>query len=293
MAVTPSDKALLAAAALLAVGSIAAFSWQGWQVATAPDNPVPRVELATTPNEPAAAEAPAIKVENWTAPGAQKRGREWIYDAFTPPEIFYSARTRQFTVKPPSSLLDEEALEGFGLELISVRPEPYRLQLFGFGGEPGNWRGMFQNIATGEVFLGSSGLAVPKLNLTIKSLEVAPQAVGLAESMTTRQLVATAVVVDAKTGREVILTHRERHYTGTVFAFVAAPGETASREVRQGDQFKIGEAVYRIEKIQTNPASIEVVKESPNLSQPDRRVMLPRELETAETSDAPPAGTNP
>ncbi len=293
MAVNSSDKALLGAAALLALGSIAAFSWQGWQVATAPDNPVPRVELATTPYEPAAAEAPAIKVENWTAPGAQNRGREWIYDAFTPPEIFYSARTRQFTVKPPSSLLDEEAIEGFGLELVSVRPEPYRLQLFGFGGEAGNWRGMFQNAVTGEVFLASSGFPVPKLGLSIKSLDVAPQVVGLADSMATRQLVATAVVYDEKSRREVILTHRERHYTGTVFAFVAAPGETATREVRQGDQFKIGDAVYRIEKIQTAPASIEVVKESPNLSQPDRRVLVPREIETAETADAPPAGTNP
>jgi hypothetical protein len=110
----------------------------------------------------------------------------------------------------------------------------------------------------------------------------------MGDSMTIRQRVATAVVHDEKAQRDVTLTHRERHFTGTVFAFVAAPGETATREVRSGDMFKQGETTYRIEQIKTTPPSVEILKESPLLSQPDRRVLTPREAEEAERPEPGP-----
>ena len=143
----------------------------------------------------------------------------------------------------------------------------------------------FQNVLSGEVFLAAGGRRVPNLGLHIKSLEVAPQPVPPPDSMTTRQRVATAVVRDEKTQRDVTLTHRERHFTGALFAFVAEPGESAAREVRTGDAFKLGEATYRIERIEMTPPSIEVVKESPSLSQPDRRTLTPREIELNEDGE--------
>lgn len=290
MAAPSSDKVLLGAAALLALASAAGFGWVTFTHPSAASTPLPRVELATSPYEPTAPEAPAVRTETWAAPVAQSRGREWIYDAFTPPEIFYNARSKQFTVKPPSSLLDEDALEAFGLELVSVRPEPFRLQLIGYVGGEGTWRGTFQNAVTGEVFLGFAGRRVPSLGVTIKSLEVSLQPIRVGENTTVRQRVASAVVLDERANREVTLTHRERFFTGTITAFVAVPGETATREVREGDTFKIGEASYRIETVKTTPPSIEVTKESSSLSQPDRRVLLPRE---AENTDAPEADAAP
>jgi hypothetical protein len=98
-------------------------------------------------------------------------------------------------------------------------------------------------------------------------------------------------VRDEKAGRDITLTHRERLFTGTVFAFVAEPGSSAAREVRPGDTFKLGEATYRVDRIDTTPPSIEITKEAPNLLQPDRRVLTPREVEVAE--DASPAATGP
>ena len=171
--------------------------------------------------------------------------------------------------------------------MIAVRPEPFRLQLIGYVGGEGNWRGMFQNLVTGQVFLAAGGHRVPTLGLTVRSLDVSPQPIKMGESMTTRQRVATAVVRDDKNARDITLTHRERVFTGTVFAFVSVPGETATREVRTGDMFKIGESTYKIEKIETSPPSVEVVKESPTLSQPDRRLLTPRDGD-AEA----PAGDN-
>src|SRR5262245_28566156 len=153
MAVTSSDKVLIGAALLVAVGSAIGFGILILRQTGVPIGPAPRVELTNAPYVATAPDAPPVKTDTWGAPVAQTRGREWIYDAFTPPEIFYNSRSKQFTVKPPSSLVEEDALESFGIELVAVQPEPFRLQLIGYVGGEGSWKGMFQNVASGEVFL--------------------------------------------------------------------------------------------------------------------------------------------
>jgi len=141
---------LIAAALALAAGSAAVFGTLAWRDRPAA-GPV-TVQLADAPYTPAIAEAKPVTAEAWTPPPPQTRGRDWVYDTFTPPEIFYHARARQFTVKPPMGIVEEEApVEAFGLELVDVRPEAFRLQLVGYYGETGNWRGTFQNLLTGEV----------------------------------------------------------------------------------------------------------------------------------------------
>jgi len=286
MATSTNDKVLIGAAALLVLASAVGFGTMIWRHVGFPSGAVPTAVLASTGYEGKAPEAPAVKTETWGAPVAQSRGRDWIYDTFTPPEIFYNARSKQFTVRPPSSLVEEEVQEDFGLELVAVRPEPFRLQLIGYAGTGGLWRGTFLNVKTGEVFLADAGRRVANLGITIKSLDVRLQPIRGGEGgMVTNQRVATAVVQDEKNGRDVVLTHRERQYTGALFAFVAVPGDSASREVRQGDSFKIGEATYRVDAVQMTPVSVEISKESPSLTQPDRRVLTPREAELPETPE--------
>jgi len=285
MAASSSDKVLIGFALLLALASAGVFGTLAFRQSATPPGPLPRVELAHAPYTAIAPDAPPIKTETWGTPTAQTRGRDWIYDAFTPPEIFYNARSKQFTVKPPSSLLDEDQQEAFGLELIAVRPEPFRLQLIGYAGNDASAKGMFQNMLSGKLELATAGRRFPELGLTIRAFEVSQQSIRSGESMATRQRVATAVIRDEKAGRDVTLTHRDRVFTGTLFAFVAAPGETAAREVRTGDTFKLGDATYRIDRIETTPATIEVTKESATLIQPDRRTLTPREGDEPERPD--------
>lgn len=285
MAALTSDKVSVGAALLAVIVSTGVFGTLAWRHGGAPTGPLPEVELQTTPYTPTAPDAAPVKTETWAAPMAQSRGRDWVYDTFTPPEIFYNTRSKQFTVKPPSSLLDEEPQEAFGVELIAVQPEPFRLQLIGYAGGEGNWRGTFQNAATGEVFLSGGSRRVPNLGVTIKSLEVGLQTVRIGESMSTRQRVATAVVHDEKAGRDMVLTHRDRVFTGTLVAYVAASGESTAREVRIGDTFQLGEATYRIENITASPASVEIAKDAPSLVQTDRQVLTPRDAEESERPD--------
>ncbi len=289
MAAVSSDKVLIGFALVLALGSAGAFGTLAMRAPRVAPGSVAPVVLLDTPYTPTAPDAPPVKTETWAAPVAQARGREWIYDTFTPPEIFYNARTRQFSVKPPSSLVEEEApQEAFGIELVSVRPEPFRLQLFGYVGDGATQRGMFQNVQTGEVILGAAGHRIPKLGLTVKSFAIAAQTIALPESMSTRQRVATAVVRDEKAGRDITLSQRERVLTGQHFALLAAPGDDAVREVRAGDSFKLGDTTFTIEKVQLAPPQVEILKESPQLAQPDRRTLTPREVELPEGAEKDP-----
>jgi hypothetical protein len=290
MAATTNDKVLIGLASLVAVASAAGFGYMMVTEMGFPLGSVPVVELASVKYEPKAPDAPAVKTETWAAPVAQSRGRDWIYDTFTPPEIFYNSRSRQFTVKPPSSLADDEVQEAFGIELVAVRPEPFRLQLIGYVGGEGTWRGTFQNMVTGEVFLASAGRRIPALGVTIRSFTVRSEVIRIGESTPSRQLVASAIVLDEKAGADVVLTHRERRFTGLLTAFVALPGESATRETRKGDTFKAGEASYRVAEIQLTPPSADLVKEAPSLTQPDRRTLVPRE---AELPEAPDRDANP
>jgi hypothetical protein len=285
----PVHKTCFAAALGLVVVSAAVFGALGWRNLDRSSVPLEPVKLADAIYTPAIAETTTLPQDGWNPPPPQSRGRDWVYDTFTPPEIFYNARSRQFTVKPPDGFLDDEPAD-FGIELVAVRPEPFRLQLIGYVGGDGNWRGTFENLLSGEVFLAGAGRRVPELALEIRSLDVRAQPVALAESMTTQQRVATAVVFDERAGREVTLTHRERRFTDQLSALVAATGATGTREVRAGEGAKFGDAVYRIEKIQLTPPSVEVTKEASGAAQPERRTLVPRETESVEGAP-PPAGS--
>lgn len=280
------DRVILAVAVALALGSTTAFGLlvRRHAVPSASTSPA-RVPAVGGIYEPRAPRLRSAKTEIWAEPAAQSRGSEWVYDAFTPPEIFYDPRAKEFTVKPPVDPIAEEIQDPFGLELVAVRPEPFRLQLVGYVGEEGNWRGTFENVISGETFLGAGGRRVPSLALTIRSLEVELQPVRIPDSMTTYQRVATAVVHDEKAGCDVRLTQRERHFAGAGSALVAASGRTMVREVRTGDTLKIGDVSYHIDAISTSPPSVEVVKTAPASTQPERRVLTPREADPSRPRD--------
>lgn len=210
----------------------------------------------------------------WMPPPAQSRGPDWIFDAFTPPEIFYHSPSGAFTLRPPVVVESDVTVEAFGLELVAVRPEPFRFQLIGHAGGDGDWRGLFENVLTGEVLLAAAGRRVPELDVAVVELDVRPRETPLAESMTTRQRIATARVRDERTGGELTLSERERRLSDSPSALVATQDAATIREVRAGDSFAIGDATYRIESVQLSPASIDVEKSTAHPQPSERRTLL-------------------
>jgi hypothetical protein len=223
----------------------------------------PKAGLDRNENSPA---------EAWKSPEPQSRGSDWTFDVFTPPEIFYHARRNEFTVTPPSERGDEATAEPFGVEVISIRAENFRLRLIGSFGHSSVWTGAFENILSGETFLAAAGGVVPAQGVEIKTIEVKRQTVG-AEDAGGSMRVGTSVLRDTVSGKIVTLTEGADGLTDTLVATIGV-AETDVREVRAGDEFQVGDVAYVVDDIGAAPGSVTIVKRSLNPVRTERRVLL-------------------
>lgn len=208
----------------------------------------------------------------WSAPRPMARGDQWLYDLFSPPEVFYDAQSGQFRTTAPSrapdiSVLGESADEVMpGLILHTVEREPFPLQLIGFVGEPGNFLGTFENRVTHETLLLREGSAVDSLQMKVREFRIEQVARQIPDSMTVRENQAWAVIVDERTQTETVLRQGERAYTDGKIARVSLPhGDGESFPVVEGELIDSGSDQFRIEKIRLAPPEVDVTKEK----QPD------------------------
>jgi hypothetical protein len=274
------DQILLGAALALALGSAAWFGWRSLAVTKMLQAGPAGAKSSAAPYQSPDIGSPKVETATWAPPPEQSRGKDWVYEVFTPPEIFYDPRTKQFSVTPPSRETGPKLAAGFagpfGLELREVKRELFRLQLVGYVGGEGNYRGTFQNMVTGETLLAGAGRRIPALKLEILRLDVSRRLVALPDSAPSSQVVATAAVRDELTGETVELNSRERCLTRTLVAIVApsdSPGTL--RELRLGESFKSGPATYKITKIQLAPPAADVTKEASDLQKPESRTLTP------------------
>ncbi|QYM80013.1 hypothetical protein K0B96_05180 [Horticoccus luteus] len=255
----PSTSALVIAA-LLAAGSL---GWSAWSLHRLQPRPIAPLTASAGETPPVAEAKPDDeKVAMWAPPPAQSHGGAWVYDVFSPPEIFYDAATKQFTVTPPVLHRPSAGLGGLaGLELAGVARELYRFQLVGFIGREGDWRGTFEDRLTGETFLGQEGRALAQTGLTVRLLEVRRVQVDLPDSMSTTQRVATAVLHDDRTGEETELNSAAPRYTESLVASVIT-ADGAHHDLRRGDDLPVGEEIFHVAAVRLDPPAIELVADA-------------------------------
>lgn len=235
--------------------------------------------------KPAGIDAPEVPTKTWPLAPAQTSGQEWVYDVFTPPEIYYNDVTKKFSVTPPKKNFEEPKFEiPFGVTLVKVRQDSFRLQLVGYIGGEGDYRGNFENALTGETIIARSGKELTELGLKIKSFEVKRNKIITEDSMPVYETEATAVVVDLKTGEEVSLTNKRRYISGKPIASIKADGSDKPADYRAGDMFTAGDASYKVVAITYEPASVVIEKSAANLPAPLTKTLTP-----APTADAVPA----
>jgi len=266
-----SERLLCGVVALAAIGSL---GWFGGKLRRG--NPVtPTPKLAPAVYVPAVLAATATEEKVWAPPPAQRRGQAWIYDVFTPPEVFYDAGLRRFSVTPPRVAAPETAAP-FGLELVRVERKWFPLQLVGFAGGPGRYRGVFENIATGETFLAAAGRDVAELGLTITDFDVRRMPLELPDSTVTAPLAAIADVHD-RDGTVTRLTSVERRHDDGWTAVVAAPESPSElHELREGASLTLGAVRYTLEKIHPAQPAIDVARQSDDRSEPSVRTLTVR-----------------
>ncbi len=270
---TNYDKLLVAfAAALLAASA-------GWMWSRQPD-------VLRLHQQPAAAEltgavhpltawtSPLAPPAAWPKPAPQSHGSGWLYEVFTPPVIYYHPQARSFAVTPP--MHQAEGGTPFGLELLDVKPEPYRLQLVGYFGGPDDYLAAFVSGEQPETLLARSGRRFAQLGLTLRSFDVKKVVVAHTDAWPIYDVAAFAVLFDEKTGAEVVLDSRVRKLTDTPLAVLrlsAAGGPP--RNLHEGDTFADDTSTYRIERIQLDPPEVVVAKQTPGLPLPETRILRP------------------
>lgn len=259
-------------------------------------------DVTITPSEyePRGIDAPTVTAKTWATAPAQSSGELWVYDVFTPPEIYYDTTTAQFTVTPPKGPEQPERPEPpeerpFGVELVGVRQDNFRLQLVGYIGEEGDYRGTFENAQSGETIIGRAGKKIADLGLTIKSFEVKRKTTRSDESMPIIVTEATAVIVDDKTGEEITLTNLARRTRGEPFAVLRSVETGVTFEQKPGTKFLEGNATFTVLSITSEPPSVELRKEAPDLEEPVTKTLttapavapVPTSQETAPQTPAP------
>jgi hypothetical protein len=255
---------------------------------------------ASAPAGGSSYESTQLKVElppsqNWAEAKPQPAGENWIYNVFTPPKIYYNTQNKQFTVIPPALIKDPEPTETPvipppparpPLELVKVSQPLFRLQLVGYIGDEGNYRGTFSNELSGKTFFGTTGRKIPDLNLEIVKFEAKRQKVAVQGGSTLVEVIAFAVVKDTITGKEYRLELEKRLPDGPLVALVKL-SDGSEKEVRSGDTLQSGETTYKVGTVTQQPPSI-VVTKSTGTEQPiEETLTVP-----PPPPPVPPAGTS-
>lgn len=198
----------------------------------------------------------------WAAPVDQRESAGWIYDLFTPPEIFYDADANRFRVTPPTTAfaatIDADiARIGAGIRLVEVQRPEFPLQLIGFVGSGQDAAGLFQNAASGETFLGRDGMLVRGLNLLVEKFEVSLRPVLVPDSMTTDRLVATASVREQSTGDITNLTTLARSCGREAIAVVATENQSLIKtHLKVGDRIDLDGRSLSVKAVQVSPPTL-------------------------------------
>jgi hypothetical protein len=248
------DKVALIACVLLFLGT-ASLSPIGFRKLDeiASRNPVAGIDLARYDARPA--QMPAIETISWPDPPPQSRAKEWVYDVFTPPVIYYNRQTGEFTVTPPSITEPvAQTTAPFDIELLAVRQEPYRIQLLGYLGSERANLGMFELVETGETINARAGAEVARGEFTLRSLEQRRITTQTRDNTPVVETVTVATILDQRTGREETLTDRERRMLNrfqAVFRLRTNPPE--ERVVREGGTIEVNGQRYLVTQVSLNP----------------------------------------
>ncbi len=205
--------------------------------------------------------------QSWGKASAQPAGDNWIYNVFTPPKIYYNTHSKQFTVIPPELVAPPVPVDPLvppppprpALELVGVTQPLFRLQLVGYIGTEGNYRGTFNNELTGKTFFGTSGRKVPELNLEIVTFEAKRRKVEVAGGSTIIEVTAFAEVKDTVTGKLYRLDPEKRLPEGPLSATVKL-ADGAEKTVKTGDTVKSAEFTYVIGELTLDPPAVVVTK---------------------------------
>lgn len=257
------DKILLLSAG---AGLLASVGWVGSQQAEIRRlREVPAVVALSSSRFPPTRLAPArTALPVWAQPRPESSEDDRVCELFAPPGPVRNVANTNLAAAPDRP---------WGIELVTVKPEPFRLQLAGYFGGSGDYVGVFVAPGTAGSFLARVGHRFENLDLTLESFAVKKVPVDHDGAWPVVEVVAFAGLRDERSGSDVMLDDRARKMTGALLAvFHLASG---LRELHQGDTLALEAAVYRLEHIQLSPPEVVLVRESPDSALPETKILRP------------------
>lgn len=196
------DKLLLAIAVLILAGGVVLYVQKS---GAAPEKGQP---IDSTPaNNPYQPEAvPNAEITDSIWPEPEVNSRDWLYDIFTPPEI-YIDENGKFTIVPWTPPLPKPP---FGVYLEEIVRKPYRIQLEGYIEEDladaSKSLLLLYNEEAEKQVRARPGDEKPDAEFKLLSFEI--ERIRDADNNVEKR--ASAVILDQRSGVEVTLVHGER-----------------------------------------------------------------------------------
>ena len=210
----------------------------------------------------------------WSALPTSDDAEVWAFDVFTPPKIYFDPETGRFSVSAPEPVeMEDEVLHPpFGVTLVAVARQPYRLQLVGYAGLTDEPWGIFANELTGEGIVAQPGFHFAGLGLELVDLEIKREDLIVPDSMPLREIVAVAQVRDRESNRTVRLTSGHPAWTERPKATVRIESSGESRQVEAGNRLELLDGVAEITGVFARPDAVTAVKLRPDGSRESIRL---------------------
>jgi hypothetical protein len=248
---------------VLSAGGIVAVVW-----VPMPNSPSssPAVVLQGTAFVPLPVPAAKTKPVHW--PEAQPQPSGWVYDLFTPPQIFLGS-DGSFTIHPPYE--DSATVAPFGLYLAKLERPLYRIQLDGYIEEEFTEGRktllLFYDRETDTSLRARVGDTLESAAFEVLSFDV-ERRMGADGSLTKT---ATAKILDCRSGIEKTFVHGQALYTDRI-EIVLRSAEDETVEIRPtaiGEPFLTPLGNYQLEEINLESAAV-IVKKLENFGFPAR-----------------------
>lgn len=239
------DKILLVAALMVLFGvfGFAAFKPDPKPITDFVDIPTLRPE-----NTFVVSELPEVDlvVSSWEDAPAQSAGPEWVFDVFTPPVILFDTTTGEFVLTGS----EPEAPREFGIELVSIQEELYRVQIVGYFGRDGNFLVTLENVETGDQILARQGQEYANFGIVIRSIRTEKVEINHGGATFVTDDVAFVLLDDTRLGAEVLLRSDEQKRDSEPTAvFRAATDSEQIFRARAGESFRHEDVLYRVESL--------------------------------------------
>ncbi len=254
------------------------LGWSVWSESDLRSVPTGAGEIASTEVQVEPVEGTKTNMTEtvWPALPTSDDAEVWAFDVFTPPEIYFDSETGRFSVSAPEAVeMGDEVLQTpFGVTLVAVARQPYRLQLVGYAGLTKEPWGIFANEVTGAGIVAQPGFRFDGLGLELLDLEIRREDLIVPHSMPLREIVAVAQVRDRESNRTVRLTSGYPAWTERPKATVWIESTGESRQVEAGNRLELVDGVVEITGVFASPDAVTAVKLRPDGSRESIRLSV-------------------